>query len=973
MANDTDLEIFIGANTAQFREAMQKARDDIQTVNEEVRAAAAATEDGADKFTSAQVRATQRLLQSIDPTLRSMDALEVKQRRIEKALREGKISTEEYSRAMQVLTRDLDHTQAKERLYASAFGQSTAAIQRQEQMLKKMNLTVGQYRNAISMLPAQMTDVVTQLAGGQNPLLILLQQGGQVKDSFGGIRNTFMALSAAISPVALGVIALSGGVGALAYAYFKAEQEEQAFNRSLVMTGQYAGKTKGELQALAASMSGNGITHGKMADVLAQTVSSGAFTSSAVVMVANAAARLERVTGASIDSTIEQFKRLQKDPVSAVKALDEQMHFLTATQLEQITTLASQGREHEAARVAMDAYATAINARTAELRENLGTLATAWKVVKDTATEAWDSMLDIGRQESTRDKLEETRKQLENAKRDLANMTKGSISSDTTGYGFGRQSDSLGAQNSLTAIRDKQVLISKLQKQLGLLSEKSYQDDIKAAREKADRDEQTRLKRQFDDDQQLKRKYATAEKLHQDELSRIRNSDASQATKEWAISEENKRYAKSQSHGGGSRPQGDNLADSYSQRLAKTREALRLEQDGSKQLTQSERDLIALRQRLDDLKGRSLTKTEQSVVANAAVLEKLLSQNVAEEKALEHQKALNELKLKGEQLSMQLGQDAARDQRMRDIELKGMGMGDLARERMRQEAALRDHYAQLQGELERVAKQKGTLGSDEYNADLQMLQESLNQRLQKQREYYASVDALRADWHVGVSSSMQNIKDVGNDVAGAAGAALTGAFNSAADSLANFVTTGKSNFRSFTSSILADLARIAARMALSKAVGGLFSLLGGAIGGENSGVRGGNAFTNGMYDNLPMFAKGGVFSNSPNLSAYSGSVVSRPTFFAFARGAGLMGEAGPEAIMPLTRDSKGRLAVTAVGAGNRSAVFSPTYNITIQNDGKNGEIGPGALKAVYEIGQKGAADYLRQQGRDGGHLSGVYR
>ncbi|WP_176082286.1 phage tail length tape measure family protein, partial [Edwardsiella tarda] len=169
MANDTDLEIFIGANTAQFREAMQKARDDIQTVNEEVRAAAAATEDGADKFTSAQVRATQRLLQSIDPTLRSMDALEVKQRRIEKALREGKISTEEYSRAMQVLTRDLDHTQAKERLYASAFGQSTAAMQRQEQMLKKMNISVGQYRSAIGMLPAQMTDVVTQLAGGQNP------------------------------------------------------------------------------------------------------------------------------------------------------------------------------------------------------------------------------------------------------------------------------------------------------------------------------------------------------------------------------------------------------------------------------------------------------------------------------------------------------------------------------------------------------------------------------------------------------------------------------------------------------------------------------------------------------------------------------------------------------------------------------------------------------------------------------------
>ncbi|WP_438333843.1 phage tail tape measure protein [Edwardsiella tarda] len=954
MANDTDLEIFIGANTAQFREAMQKARDDIQTVNEEVRAAAAATEDGADKFTSAQVRATQRLLQSIDPTLRSMDALEVKQRRIEKALREGKISTEEYSRAMQVLTRDLDHTQAKERLYASAFGQSTAAMQRQEQMLKKMNLTVGQYRNAIGMLPAQMTDVVTQLAGGQNPLLILLQQGGQVKDSFGGIRNMFVALRASVSPVALGVMAVAGSVGALAYAYFKAEQEEQAFNRSLVMTGQYAGKTKGELQALAASMSGNGITHGKMADVLAQTVSSGAFSGSIVGMVANAAARLERATGASIDSTIEQFKRLQKDPVSAVKALDEQMHFLTATQLEQITLLTSQGREQDAARVAMDAYATAINTRTAELRENLGTLETAWKAVKNTASEAWDSMLDVGREGTTRDKLEETRKDLEEAERNLSNLKQGTIP------GFGTNTG---------AIEKQQGLVSRLKKELGELSEQSYQEGVKAAREKADRDEEERKKRQFDADQKLKQQYETDEERHQRNIMRIKNSYASQEEKDRAVKLENERYVKSQSRGNGGTLQGESLADRYSQRLAQTKEALQLEISGANKLTQSERDLIALRQRLDDLKGRSLTKSEQSVVANAAALEKLLSQNVAEEKALEHQKALNEMKRKGEQLSMQLGQDEAREQRMREIELNGMRMGDLARERMRQEAALRDHYAQLQGELERVAKQKGTLGSDEYNADLQMLQESLNQRLQKQREYYASVDALRADWHAGVISSMQNIKDAGNDVAGASGAALTGAFNSAADSLANFVTTGKSNFRSLTSSILADLARIAARMALSRAVGGLFSLFGGA-----SASVGNNAFASGAYDNLPIYAnaQGGVY-NSPNLSAYSGSVVSRPTFFAFARGAGLMGEAGPEAIMPLTRDSKGRLAVTAVGAGNRSAVFSPTYNITIQNDGKNGEIGPGALKAVYEIGQKGAADYLRQQGRDGGHLSGVYR
>lgn len=943
MASETDLEIIIGANTAKFRDSMKKAREDIHFVNEEMRAAAASVEEGADNISAGHIRATQRLLRSIDPTLRAIDSLEGKQKRVEKAFRDGKISIDEFSRAMQVLSRDLEHVQAKERLQAAAFSQATAAMQRQEQVVKKMNISMGQYRSAVGMLPAQMTDIVTQLAGGQNPLLILLQQGGQVKDSFGGIRNMFLALRTVISPVALGVMGVVGGLGSLAYAYYKAEQEEQAFNRALVMTGHYAGKTRSELQALASSLSGNGITQGKMADVLAQTVSSGAFTGSAVSMVANAAARLEQATGASIDATIEQFKRLQQDPVTAVKALDKQMHFLTATQLEQITTLASQGREQEAARVAMDAYATAIHTQTAGLRDNLGALEKAWRAVKETASGAWDAMLSFGRKRSSDDGISALEGELERLKSQPQSIV-------------GNREAVARVSNQLAVLKQAQEL----------------REDI-AGVAKATLEANEAKKKELEANEELNRQYENEESRHIRRLAEIRNSNASQSKKDWAIRAENERYEKSLSHGGATRLQGDSLADSYSQRLAKTREALRLERAGAQRLTQSEQDLIALRQRLNDLKGRSLTKTEQSVVANAAVLEKLLSQNIAEEKALEHQKALNELKRKGDQLSIQLGQEAEREQQARELELRSMGMGDLARGRMRQEAALRDHYARLRDELKRSAEQKGTLGSDEYNADVQMLQDSLDQRLQKLREYYASVDAMRADWHVGVSRSMQNIKDMGDDVAGATGAALTGTFNRAADSLANFVTTGKTNFRSLTSSILSDLARIAARMAMAKAVGGLFSLLGGAIGGASSGVSGGNAFSNGVYDNLPMFAKGGVFSNSPNLSAYSGKIVSTPTLFAFARGAGLMGEAGPEAIMPLTYDSRGRLAVTAVGMEGRRGAFSPTLNVVINNDGRNGEIGPGALKALQSMMERTCDDYMQRQGRDGGRLSGSFR
>jgi phage-related minor tail protein len=82
-------------------------------------------------------------------------------------------------------------------------------------------------------------------------------------------------------------------------------------------------------------------------------------------------------------------------------------------------------------------------------------------------------------------------------------------------------------------------------------------------------------------------------------------------------------------------------------------------------------------------------------------------------------------------------------------------------------------------------------------------------------------------------------------------------------------------------------------------------------------------------------ANGNVFS-SPGLHAYANSVVGQPTFFPFANGIGLMGEAGPEAIMPLRRGSDGRLGVSAPGGANGSPTiqFAPSnvFHIDARSD-----------------------------------------
>jgi lambda family phage tail tape measure protein len=164
------------------------------------------------------------------------------------------------------------------------------------------------------------------------------------------------------------------------------------------------------------------------------------------------------------------------------------------------------------------------------------------------------------------------------------------------------------------------------------------------------------------------------------------------------------------------------------------------------------------------------------------------------------------------------------------------------------------------------------------------------------------------------------------------------------DALTNFVTTGKLNFKSLVSSILTDLTKLIVKYEESQALQ--------AIMGAFLGSSGGNGQMATSFDSSGTFfspnAMGGVF-NSPSLSAYSGQVVSSPTTFAFANGAGLMGEAGPEAIMPLTRTSDGKLGVQSASGG------SPAINVTIQT-----VIQPNGTQQT-QTKSSGATDQLAKQ------------
>ncbi|ENY8022569.1 phage tail tape measure protein [Escherichia coli] len=764
--------------------------------------------------------------------------------------------------------------------------------------------------------------------------------GELARGNFGALRGSGITLAnragwidKLMTPKGLAVGGVIGGITAavigMGKAWMEGQEEGEAFNRQLELTGHYAGVTAGQLWALSKNLSGNGITQHAMAGSLAQVVGSGAFHGNDIGMVAKAAAQMERSVGQSVSDTISQFKRLKDDPVSAAKALDDELHFLTATQLEQIRVLGEQGRTSDAARIAMSALAEETGKRTSDIDNNLNALGSTLQTLSDWWKQFWDAAMNIGREDSLDAQIASLQEKIQRAKK--FPWTKAS----TTG-----EYD---------------------QQQLDALQERKRQQDLQDAKEQAERNYQEQQKRRNAENAALNRMNETEAARHQREIARINAMQyADQAVRDAAIQRENERYEKAikKKTPATRNDEATRLLLQYSQQQAQVEGQIAAARQSAgmatERMTEAHKQLLALQQRISDLAGKKLTADEKSVLAHKDELIQALTLLDAKQQELQKQTALNDLKKKSIQLASQLAEEERSLRQQHDLDIATTGMGDKQRQRYQAQFSLQQKYQQQREQLERDSKQKGTYGTDEYRNAEQTLTDSLNRQLNENRRYWQEQELMQADWKNGAMRAFQNFTEDADNAAGTAEQLFNTAFSSMGNGLATFCTTGKLNFKSFTSSVLSDMAKILAQATMMKAVKGIGSVMGFDFG---------DVKTN---------AEGGVYQ-SADLSRYSGTVVNRPTFFAFAKGAGVMGEAGPEAILPLRRGADGKLGVVAATCGSGMVMFAPQYNININNNGQNGQIGPEVMQAVYNLGKRAAEDFMQQQSRDGGQLSGVYR
>lgn len=667
-------------------------------------------------------------------------------------------------------------------------------LKEQEKAFLNGSITIGQYRNAMRQLPAQMTDIVTSLASGMPVWMVMIQQGGQIKDSFGGIGNSLKALASLITPARVAMFGFAGAASAVALAAYQGSKEFGEYNKQLILTGGYAGKTAAQLDALARNLSGNGITQHGMADAISKVVGSGTFSGDAVGMISKTAAAMEKAVGQSIDETIKQFQRLKEDPVKAVTELDKSLHFLTATQLEQIVTLQKQGKEHDAAKIAIESYANAMQDRSQQIEDNLGFLESAWKGVKDMASDAWDAMLNIGRERTLDQKIKEYEEkllefQLNPAAKGLHHYKTGQTPED-------------------------------LRRELDLLNEEKYQRDIENARKEADRKQEELKKSRLMADEALRREYETAEEKHQRKLSEIKNKEhASQAIKDEAIRREKERYEK--------------------EKLREQKKPTAYRPDYGTRADESANEaLVSLQAQLKVLKEH---KTVADVISSER---KKLWDMEAKIAVLEEAKATRKL-TNDEQSLLAKKEYVLASQRALAV------VGDEV-ERQKQ------HNRELDRQLKRVAEIKaksraldmGSGKSDRmYQRDIALEQAKSPAEKQALEDYYSKEDSLRNNWEAGVKRGFSEFQDQVSNVYGNVSQISQSVFQGMSNSVSDFVISGKASFGDFTRSFLEMTTKMLVQMAMLNAMKAAFG--GTAIGnflGIDKYDSGGYTGDGGKYD-----------------------------------------------------------------------------------------------------------------------------
>lgn len=740
------LTVDLVANTAGFERGMNQAE----------RALAATTREA-----RRQGESLERLVGQIDPVAGARNRLDAQQQKLNAHFKAGRLPIDDYNKYTAVLNQQ-----------KAAAESNVATFAKLDKAYNAQGLTAKQLAANLRGVPAQFTDIATSLAAGQNPLTVFLQQGGQLKDMFGGLGPAARALGGYVLGLINPFTVAAAAAAALALAYKQGSDEATAFERALTLSGNAAGTTGDRLASTAQNVSRAVGTIGAAAGVLAQLASSSRIPASSFDMIAVAALKMQEATGKAAEETVKDFEKLAKDPVKAVKELNDSMNFLTTSTYAQIEALQRQGDAQGAANLAEQAYAEALTTRANKIRGDLGYVESAWLTVKNAAKEAWDAFLDIGR-EST---LEQKLKTLNDRLQDIANAD---AINNAPGSGFGATpSNDLRREQTEKEITDLLVQQEESRKRAAVSANVIAQDRKGIAAVEA-------LNKSLDETapktDKLAKRYAEIDKQIAAAAKRGVEYSEAQIAQLRKAAEEQFRADKVKAPKQYREDAGMKMLDNLRQQAA----ALQVQSQTNEKLGAQAQALARFEQEIADIKNKDIqTADQKSLLASEELLRAQLKRNVALEQEIAARKQATSEAEKLAAFQENQASKLAQAQDGLNSSLTGLGQGEKLRERLKEDLTIRKEY---QAEVDKLNKQlnTGQISEEQYTNQTAILEETLAARLVMQQDYYNQLDEAQGSFFLGASEGWANWAEEATNYSAMASEFVAGTLDTMTEGLAD--------------------------------------------------------------------------------------------------------------------------------------------------------------------------------------------
>ncbi len=918
--------------------------------------------------------------------------------------------------------------------------QQTAALEKYKQSLLSIQKAGGdrQVDYLSRALGPQITDIFVGLATGQSPMMVLLQQGGQLRDQFAlagvaakdmgaMLKTATVGMASSVRDVALAVGSAMGGAfiasgkaanefimnvtgakdllerlryqialadgsngkwmksfnilsgminaftgvivagavaGLVAYgvALKQVIDQESAVSKAIHLTGASLGLTKDSALALSEELAGSKGNVGSYVEAITEIAKAGNITKDNLKTVASTIVNVSKTTGISAETLAKNFSKISEKPLEGLIPFAKELGTINVSVLEHIQKLERAGKHTEAAKIATEAYAQALRDASNAIKEDKGYIESFFSTISELATDTWNSIMNWGRA------LPKT-KQLIEAQKELADLESGKSFYMTEQY----------HKNSIEVAKAKV---------------KGLEDQI-AAEEKLGAKKAKNSKDAAAFEKNLKEQGSAQFKVPEDLYLKRLQEEYKDTTKE-IDSESKKLLAENKSkYDLGLIDLGTYLGEEM--RLIQSQNSQKVDTNSNyiKSL-EAARD-IQIRA-INDVYAVEIAKTKTT--ADAAKLEKdrvaavksvteayhgyteaaktnteVLKDNSAEQqaKSIAHLGEQTKKVIEGSK-EFAKSQDDIIAKRVLAVELeqRTAGLYGAAAERVKAQITMEQSHIEKLSELQTAALKAGlalsklTLSgmnpSDPKFLDAKAAVAAANEALgDAQKKSRESVEKAGYD-------AVVKYQDLSTQRLNAYGQAFEKMFSGMADAIVEFAKTGKLNFGDLVNSMIADLIRFEMKkqsMSIYEGLGGAKGIMSffkyagtsnnvSSANYENQMDLGGfkvNALGNAFGPSgIQAFANGGTFTNS---------IVDSPTLFKFAKGIGLMGEAGPEAIMPLRRGADGSLGVAATGGSSGNVSVQVINNSNAQATTNETVDSKGNRKIEVVIGDMTAGEISR--------------